>query len=201
MTSSAPRLSLVLALPEDENARIERWTRTAPPATWPGWGGHVTIWPALEPAHDIDALVSRLQTVIARFQAFELSMSHAELKPFWGSPRLYTAQLVARDGDAGGSELDALRAGLYQSLADVAVDLHPETRSSWFEPHITLTVALEHDDAAAVVEAARRDSLSTRFLVQRVDLNQALGEGAYLRIGSFALAPPAEDTGLREAGA
>ena len=192
MTGSSKRLSLVLALPAGENARIEGWARGAPPATWPDWGGHVTIWPALEPALDLNALVFMLQSVVGRFQSFELSMSRPELKPFWGSPRLYTAQLVAGEDDIGASDLDALRAGLYQSLSDVAVDLHPETRSNWFEPHISLTVGLDHDDAAAVVDAARRDSLSARFVVQSVDLNQALGEGAYARVGSFALAPAAK---------
>ncbi len=201
MTTSPPRLSLVLALPDDENARIERWTRNSPPATWPGWGGHVTIWPALEPSSGLDALVSMLQTVVARFEAFELSMSQPALKPFWGSPRLYTAQLVAGDDDLGGAELAALRAGLYQSLSDVAVDLHPETRSNWFEPHISLTVGLDHDGAAAVVEAARRDALSIRFVVQSVDLYQTLGDGAYARTGSFALAPSSRDPGLRAADA
>ena len=201
MNSSSQRLSLVLALPADENTRIQRWTLNAPPATWPEWGGHVTIWPAFEPSTSLDALVAMLQTVVGRFEAFELSMSQVALKPFWGSPRLYTAQLVAGDDDEGATELDALRAGLYQSLSDVAVDLHPETRSNWFEPHISLTVGLDHDDASAVIDAARRDSLSARFVVQSVDLNQSLGDGAYLRLGSFALAPPAEASGVGSAGA
>ncbi|HEX5370390.1 MAG TPA: 2'-5' RNA ligase family protein [Dehalococcoidia bacterium] len=190
MTSDLPRLSLVLALPPDENARLERWTQTAPPATWPSWGGHVTIWPALEPTAGIDVLKPAIEAVVARFDAFEMAMSRVALKPFWGSPGLYTAQLVADEEDAGGAELDALRAGLYQSLSDVAVDLHPETRSNWFEPHVTLTIALDHDAASTVVEAARRDQLNTSFLVRCVDMNESLGDGVYAHAGSFYLASP-----------
>ena len=200
MTISLPRFSLVLALPEDEDERLRLWARSAPPATWPAWGGHVTIWPALEPAEGIDALVARLQAVVARFEAYELSIGDVALKPFWGSPHLYTAQLVPGQHDTGRSELDGLRAGLYQSLGDVAIDLHPETRSNWFEPHISLTVGLEHDAAASVVEAARRDGLRARFVVQRVDLIESLGEGLYARLGIFALAPQQERPERRSRG-
>jgi 2'-5' RNA ligase len=58
-----PLLSVHILLPESIDRRLERWTTKMPGASWPAWGGHITLVPNFVPRGSVDVVRTVLASV------------------------------------------------------------------------------------------------------------------------------------------
>jgi hypothetical protein len=161
--SKALGYSFLIALPPAVDARLRRWTEATPGASWDVSGGHVTLarfTGTLAPSR----LVPAFHEACAGMGAFDVCFSLPVREAYWDKPGLEIVMLSGdRPADVAGAV--ELRERLIASLAALTVGL---MESGPFQPHITLTTGLPHDEALALEAAAA--GLQLRFTAHEIVL-------------------------------
>jgi len=163
--------SALILLPDALQKQFERWTDATAGASWPAFGGHVTLLPSFRAELAPEAVAERVAAVCRVHEPFTLQLT----KPLAVADRTrqdYFAVFLAaeEDADSGYTEAAALRYDLDQALAPVKHDLLPELASRPFLPHITLALGVSEREAGRVVRAGIESGLIAEFAVEGVTL-------------------------------
>ena len=102
--------SALILLPDALQKQFERWTDETAGASWPAFGGHVTLLPSFRAELALDAVAERLAAVCRVHEPFTLQLT----KPLAVADRTrqdYFAVFLAaeEDADSGYTEAAALR--------------------------------------------------------------------------------------------
>lgn len=156
-----------ILLPDAIEARMSRWSQVTPGATWPAWGGHVTLLSRFVPLAGIEAIRGQMQAVCAGFGPFPLALDRVITEKHWRRPE----QAVLLVGDEKALVTDPivrLQSALSEALAPWKRDLRPEVSRQHFVPHLSLTIGLPKPDAEQLALAAVQQRLTVEFLVDVV---------------------------------
>ncbi len=170
-TAETPTLSSVqIMLPEAIQRRFERWTKKMPGASWPGWGGHVTLVPSFVPQGSIKEVRAAIAPVCAQEKPFPVRVATPVAVPDITRPGYQAVFLLLEEKSEEQGEkpgrLQNLRDALLQALAPLREDLRPELLQQPFMPHVTLALGLGEAEAAAMVQTMRAEPLSAEFMVE-----------------------------------
>jgi 2'-5' RNA ligase len=185
--AAAPLASVNILLPEALDRRLQRRTDKLPGASWPAWGGHITLVPLFRVRGTLDVLRTTLAAVCATEQPFEVRFG-LPLAVQDSTRQGYAALFLAVEGvdnnhvlpteQADMSPLHTLRDRLLEALAPLRDDLYPTLVEQHFHPHVTLALSLAESEASRLVREMRADPVSAQFTVEQVWLvTQMAGEG------------------------
>lgn len=167
------RFSIQILLPDDVDRSLRRWTEETPGASWPSWGGHVTLLPRFRALISAEELGERVVAACARFSPMDLRLTEiVEMKDWTRSGYSGVFLVPSAEPGSGMKRLKALQAELDGALAPVREDLAPEVTRHDFLPHVTLALAVSEAEATKMVSRARAQSLSAEFTLDRVWLLQ-----------------------------
>jgi len=173
-----PRYSVQIMLPDDEQTRLWQWTQATPGATWPTWGGHVTLVNGFLPNCPIALIEREIGDMVKAFSPFELCLNQAICVEHWRRPGLWTVLLVNRNrADAGIRALLRLHNALSAALDPLKHDLFPEVSQRPYLPHLMLTWGLPRAEARALAKVATQARLESRFRVQDIWLLEFRPQG------------------------
>jgi len=192
-----PQYSLHILLPEQLNRRFARWAANTAGASWPSWGGHVTLlapFTLVAPFRDFEA---SLLAVAARHAPVEVHLTHLTVVPDW-TRQGYYAVFLAPPAEVGSGlrRLTALQHDLDEQLAPLRDDRFPEIVHRAYLPHVTLALGLSETEAHKMVGAARSDGLVAEFRVEQIWLKQdgdpaeKADEAPVGRLTPYALSSP-----------
>lgn len=158
--------SVEILLPEEIDRRLRRWAEKVPGATWPAWGGHVTLLNRFIPLQGLDVICDRIERVTRRFAPFEIDLQRIVCDRHVLRPQLMTV-LVAIDPDSESNwpTLVRLENALWSAVAPLVKDATPELRRRPFLPHLTLTRGTGRAAAQRLAQAAREAKLEVQFQV------------------------------------
>jgi hypothetical protein len=197
MSSSGAKLSseysLEIPLPEHIEREFRAGISGVPGATWPRWGGHITVLNRFVPTGGLDPVVQVVQRVCAARRPFLIHLDEVLSDRHWRDPRLNAVMLVSglRD-EEGYRALAKLHNDLEAELALLKQDVHPELSGRGYVPHLSLTLGVPEPDAARLLEMARASGLEVEFTVENICLLEFVsavsGEERMGRVQSFPLA-------------
>jgi 2'-5' RNA ligase len=166
-TAEIPTLSSVqIMLPEAIQRRFERWTKKMPGASWPGWGGHVTLVPSFVPRGSIEEVRAAIAPICAQKKPFPVRVATPVAVQDVTRPGYQAVFLLLEEQGDEPTRLQNLRDALLQALAPLREDLRPELLQQPFMPHVTLALGLGEAEAAAMVQAMRAEPLSAEFMIE-----------------------------------
>lgn len=161
--------SVSILLPDGVNREFRRWTKNAPGASWPSWGGHITLLPPFRTELPAEKVYQRVSTICATHSPINLCLDRIVHEQDWTRPS-FRGVFIKMDREvinhSGARRLGKLRTDLKLALMSQAEDPALEQRA--FDPHITLALGLSEREAQDIVEAARADKLSIRFVVRQI---------------------------------
>lgn len=172
-----PLYSVQILLPEAINRRLARWSERVPGASWPSWGGHITLVPHFWPRVDEGALIVLLEEACHDESPLPLRFDEAVAVPDVTRSDYFAVFLtigVQRPEPPVDSErrnespdrLTELRARLFDALAGVRNDARPQLLEQPFLPHVTLAIGLHESEATKLVRRLRSEPLSGEFTVE-----------------------------------
>ncbi|GIV77961.1 2'-5' RNA ligase family protein [Litorilinea aerophila] len=166
MSPPPDTFSIVIFLPETIERRFRRWAEETPGASWPAWGGHITLLPTAQARAPLAQIQERVEAVCARYHPFEVRLAQPRAVPDWTRPRYHAVFLSFTDQDDMGMRvLRRLQEELDQATAELRSDLYPELKRTDFIPHITLALGLAQPEADEMVEQLREIGLAAQFVV------------------------------------
>lgn len=185
--SSSPRpaqLSVNILLPEAIDRRLERWAQRMPGASWPAWGGHVTLVPKFVPRVSVEEVRAILMAVCEKEMPFAVRFGaplavQDSTRPNFAALFLKIEE-VPTNGDSGDgvARLVSLRSNLLTALAPVREDVRPQLTELPFLPHVTLALGLGESEANRLVRQMRAEPIVADFGVEVIWLViQTSGEG------------------------
>lgn len=167
-----PTLSSVqILLPEAVERRFERWTHKMPGASWPSWGGHVTLVPNFVPQGTVKEVRAAIASICAQEKPFMVRLAtpvavQDVTRPGYQAVFLLLEEQVLEEQDENQPRPQDLRAALLLALAPLRADVRPELLQQPFLPHVTLALGLGESEAAKMVQAMRADPLAAEFMVE-----------------------------------
>jgi hypothetical protein len=156
-----------ILLPDDLEARMSRWSQVTPGATWPAWGGHITLLSRFSLLAGIEAIRGQMRAACSEFAPFALKLDRVITEKHWRRPE----QAVLLVGDETALVTDPimrLRSALSEALAPWKRDLRPEISQQPFAPHLSLTIGLPQPEAEQLALAAAQQHLAIEFIVDVV---------------------------------
>ena len=187
-------LTVQILLPESVDRKLEDRAEELPGASWPEWGGHITLIPQFLPLVPEDEIVAIIEAVCAeeppivvefgepvakqdltRREYTIVMLSVAEVnEEAEHSPEVAgengtgeahaEISLTSRDADC--KRLCDLRMRLLDALQGVREDLYPQVVAKPYRPHVTLAFALGENEAQQVVRALRAEPIEGEFVVE-----------------------------------
>jgi 2'-5' RNA ligase len=188
------RWTVQILLPENADRELQRKTDKTPGASWPAWGGHMTLLPMCTSTVDENTLQEAVAQAVAGFGPMEIELSNFAVEQDLTRPDYCAVFLTLGDGQEQTLEqLRSLRNRIFEATRTLRKDLWPALESSEFVPHVTLAMGLSESEANAVVRQLRAEGLSVHFRLKEVLLlGFAAGGGAEpIRAYSFPLSAPA----------
>ena len=188
MTES--RYGLHILLPEILDRRFAHWANETPGASWPEWGGHITLLASFisrVPEHE---LIAAIGAVIDDHHVIDVHLT-----------QLAVVQDLTREGyravflttpaqtRSGLLRLKALQGELNEATLALRTDRFPDMARREYLPHLTLALGLSEHEAHQMVSAARSGGLVAEFYVDRVWLF-CLDDGLPVRRIPFQLSSP-----------
>jgi len=185
--------SLEIPLPQYIEQEFRNWIRDVPGATWPRWGGHITVLNRFVPTRGLEPVVRCVRKVCAACQPFPIRLDEVVSDRHWRDPRLNAVMLVSRQPDEEGCRaLVRLHERLKIELEPLKRDVHPELSGRGYVPHLSLTLGVPEPDATRLLEMARASGLEVEFTVENICLLEFVGavsgEERMGRAESFPLA-------------
>ncbi len=167
------RLGILILLPESLDRRFARWAETMPGASWPAWGGHITLISSFEPSISVDEVLRRVTAVGRLHRPFVVRLRAPIAVQDVTRPDYHAVFLTVDDADqANHYSIRALREDLLAALAEVRLNVRPELTFQTFLPHITLALSLAKEEAELLVRAIRADPLEAEFEVEAICVMQ-----------------------------
>jgi 2'-5' RNA ligase len=174
-----PLYSVQILLPETSNRRLARWSERMPGASWPSWGGHVTLVPHFWPRVEEGALLALLEETCREETPIPLRFDEAIAVPdvtrsgyFAVFLTVVVAQPMTEADPAPSDELPdrlaELRARLLDALEGLRDEARPQLSEQPFLPHVTLAIGLHESEAMKVVRELRNDPLTGEFTAEVV---------------------------------
>lgn len=97
--ANAPVLSVIIVLPEAIDRRLERWSENMEGASWPEWGGHITLVPGFVPRGSEEAVREAVERVCATMEPFSVRFGEAVAVQDKTRPDYYTVLLKVEEVD------------------------------------------------------------------------------------------------------
>ncbi len=164
----AVHYSIMLLLPGDVDRRLMKWSRGMPGASWPSWGGHVTLVPSFTVESEAE-LTDRISTVCQHHRTFQLNLDNPVAEQDWTRPDYRAVMLTIRNPDSPGAEqVQSLQQELIASTADLRTDSRTEVSEKDFLPHVTLAIGIAEVEANEMTSKIRADGLRVSLSVERV---------------------------------
>lgn len=166
---SPTEYSLEILLPDDIEERFRRWISRVPGATWPRWGGHITVLNGFIPARGLEPIVQEIQRRCAAARPIPVHLSEVVSDRHWRDPELNAVLLVS--GSPDDEELLSLirvHDSLREGLGPLKRDAQPEISNRPYVPHLSLTRGLPEPEASRLVEMARASRLEVEFTVENI---------------------------------
>jgi hypothetical protein len=190
---SSSEYSLEIPMPEHIEREFRGWIKDVPGATWPRWGGHITVLNRFVPTRGLEPLVQAVQRMCAAHPPFLIHLDEVVSDRHWRDPRLNAVMLVSCQRDEEGCRaLVRLRESLRAELEPLKRDVHPELSARGYVPHLSLTLGVPELDAARLLEMARASGLEVEFTVENICLLEFVGavsgEERMERVQSFPFA-------------
>jgi 2'-5' RNA ligase len=163
----ASRLSVNILLPEPLDRRLARWAKAMPGASWPAWGGHITLLSSFVPTLPVADVLARVAAVGEQHAPFTVRLRAPVAIQDVTRPDYDAVFLTVDDEDEPDHHaVRALREDLLAALADVRTDVRRELQQQAFLPHITLALSLAKAEAETLVRAIRAEPLEAEFVVE-----------------------------------
>jgi len=86
--SSSSSYSLEIPLPPDVDERLHNWAKRAPGATWPKWGGHITILNRFAVERELEQVIHEIERVSSLFNPFVIRFDRVVCDQHWLDPDL-----------------------------------------------------------------------------------------------------------------
>ena len=193
--SSSASYSLEIPLPPDVDEKLHTWAKRTPGATWPKWGGHITILNRFAVEGELEQVLRKIELVSSSFNPFVIRFDRVVCDRHWLDPDLTAVFLTSSPNDDQGHRvLLDFRDAVCAALAPLKRDIHPETSEEAYVPHLSLTSGLPEPDAARLADAARASGLKVEFTAENISLLEFItglgGKEQMRRARSFALARP-----------
>lgn len=162
------RYSLQIRVPDEVDALLHGWCRQSPGATWPEWGGHITLLPIFRPMQPLPALEEAIRLAVLKYGPFRVRLSDVWCRPHLVKPDSCIVFITTHDHEP---------ADMWDMQADLAAAVGPMVRPEWdllwgmsFRPHISLTTGLPRKQAEDLLRKAGRDGIDVSFWAERVSL-------------------------------
>ena len=190
--SDEATISIQILLPEAIDRRFARRVDELEGASWPDWGGHITLVPSFVPRVEPEEVVGRVAAVCAQAEPFDLHLAEPTAYPDPTRPGYQAVFLTVPEAEVEDHRrLESLREGLMTTLADVREDVKPELAEQPFLAHLTLALSLGEAEATRVVRALRADGIQAEFRVDEVWVLTRTGDAdAKLERTAVPLGPP-----------
>lgn len=164
-----PRMSIHILLPEAVDRRFRRRVRTLPGASWPSWGGHITLVPSFVPIGPAPEVFERVAQAVGEYAAFRVRLAEAVSDEDVTRPHFHAVFIRLDDPDSEDHQtLARLQKAISDALAPMRDATKPELDAVPFTPHLTLALGVGDREAAALVRALRKEPLEAEFLVDAV---------------------------------
>jgi hypothetical protein len=184
------RWTVQILLPESVDRELQRKTDKTPGASWPAWGGHVTLLPMFTTSADEGVLQQAVACAVEGFGPIEVTLADVEVEQDLTRPD-YHAVFLQMDEESGPLRtLRMLHERLDEATRFMRTDLRPALDGAKFVPHVTCALGLSETEAERVARTLRVDNLSVRFRLKEIVLLgfDASGSGEPSRAYSFPLA-------------
>lgn len=165
----APLLSVHILLPEAIDRRLARWTEKMPGASWPSWGGHVTLVPNFVALDSVDVVRQRLEAVCVQESPFVMRLGAPMVVRDATRPTYAAVFLnVETTSEEQNTRLHDLRHQLLDTLAPLREHVRPELLEQPFLPHVTLALSIGESEAQKLVRAMRAEPVTAEFGVETI---------------------------------
>jgi len=173
---NSPLLSVQILLPEAIDRRLARWTKSAPGASWPPTGGHITLIPAFVPNQGAAEVRSVVERVGAGAKPFVLRIAEPIAVQDKTRPDYFALFLTVESSPTIDDKpemhdrkpLHELQERLRLALDPQRQDLHPGIVGQPFLPHVTLALGLGESEARGLVRELRLQPLAAQFEVHTI---------------------------------
>ncbi len=187
------RASVQILLPDAADRRIERWTDKVPGASWPGWGGHITLVPPFVPSVPADEVYQRLLPVCQNLSLFRVRLAEPVAVQDATRPGYCAVFLtVNQTKDIDHNRLMAAYTAVNAAVSDMMGDTHAGLAEQPFLPHVTLALGIGEAEAARMVRNLKAEPIEAKFLVDELTLVLMYGQGSDRRVEKrpLPLGPP-----------
>jgi len=161
--------SVHLMFPAGLEARLRQWCAQAPGASWPRWGGHITLVPEFKLTVPLLRLLGALERIAGNRRAFAVTLDTTRVERHLLRPDQFLVYLTGSNLGTN-RELLSLRAAVVTALEGMKIDLSPAVSRHPFMPHLSLTLGLPGPEARQLQARAERDGLRVQFTVRRLTL-------------------------------
>ncbi len=167
--SMIPRISVHILLPESIDRRFRRRVEKLPGASWPAWGGHITLVSSFVPTCPPEQVFNLVAQAVGGFKAFSVRLTEAVADEDVTRPHFHAVFIQLGDPESEDHQsLVRLQQVINAALAPVRADTKPELDAIAFTPHLTLALGLGDHEAAKLVNALRSDPMEAEFMVDAV---------------------------------
>lgn len=164
-----PRMGIQILLPESVDRRFRKRVEALPGASWPAWGGHITLVASFVPTCPPEQVFDLVAQAVAEFEAFRVRLTEAVANADVTRPQYHAVFILLDDPDSEDHQtLVHLQKAILASLTPVRGNTHPELEAMPFLPHLTLALGVGDVEARRLVKALRAEPLQAEFLVDAV---------------------------------
>jgi len=166
-------------LPPAVDERLRSWSKRTPGATWPRWGGHVTILNRFAVDGELEPVVHEIERVSGSFGPFAIRFDRVVCDRHWLDPDLTAVFLTSSSDDEHGYRtLVDLHDRVSAALTPIIRHIQPETSQRAYVPHLSLTTGLPESDCARLEDAAQASGLEVEFPAENISLLEfGIGSG------------------------
>lgn len=169
--SSSSCYGLEIPLPPDVDEQLHGWAKRTPRATWPKWGGHITILNRFAVEGELEPVIRKIELVSGSFNPFVIRFDRVVCDKHWLDPDLAAVFLTSSPNDEQGHRtLIELHDAVCAALATLKQDIQPETSHRAYIPHLSLTSGLPEPDASRLADAVRASGLKLAFTAENISL-------------------------------
>lgn len=167
--TEASQFSIQIMLPKVVDRQFRKWAAHTPGASWPVWGGHITLTPRFQSLISRFELNARIAAVCAHYHPLDIHLTSIVAKQDW-TREAYRGVFLMPPAEPGSGirRLTALQREFAVRLREKMIDRAPELTRRGFAPHITLALGVSEEEAEKMVSQARAKGIVAQFAVERI---------------------------------